>query len=682
MGVVCAFAFFFAVLLFFSRLELQLSQSWYMADSSYYYSILLSSQGERPYTDFQPRYTPGLFYLNAVIFNLFGTRMSFVRWGVAAFWFMDLVGLYLVARFFMPRKFAAVSPILGLLWGPLDFGVPWASWYSIPPAIFSLFFMLKYIESGRDRNLLWAGIAAGISFFFKQSTGAFTMIFLAVAYIFCGGASLKSRAPAATESKAVLALRILGVISGCFIFPLLLMWNYAGPTRDKLFNLAPLASLGVFLIALIARGHRKEKVEAAGYANFWRFLAPPALAGATFLGVTLLWFPAAAAGIGAVDLIKYLLMLKRPDFVFVGSALDLTPSASAQTFAPVFFFLSLSLMGGILLMRARLWLRLLLAAGLVAIEVAALIIRPAFAEYLFARLSETSAWMVFTLHFGVLAYLAAKAFSRKRAAGQFRNLSPLIAVLIFCDFFFLQLFPLNSPIHLRWATNAWFVLAAWAAYAFYKRLPSIEAGKVKTTLHKCVRYAFAVVPISLYFAFGALFMFLPRAFNIGFFLQLNKPDQFRSESLVSLIKARPRVHVIFRPKKLVRPALERVDVKLPERFAGALEEVVKYIEERTRPNDFVFGPNLNFINFATGRPSPLSENYFFPGWVNRREEVEMMKLVDLTQPRYVIFFAGDDSTDVMGYARFRIYYPYMAKYLESSYVVEKTIGPFTISRRQ
>lgn len=104
-------------------------------------------------------------------------------------------------------------------------------------------------------------------------------------------------------------------------------------------------------------------------------------------------------------------------------------------------------------------------------------------------------------------------------------------------------------------------------------------------------------------------------------------------------------------------------------------------EKRTGPNDYIFGPNLNFINYAADISSPLNENYFFPGWVTKREEAEMMREVGLLKPRYVIFYAATESTDVLSYNRFRTYFPLFARYLESGYVVEKQIGPFGIARR-
>lgn len=683
-AIVCIFILFFALLLFFSRRESNLHKPSNLGDSSYYYSILLTSQGYRPYVDFEPRYSPGLFYLNALIFKAFGIRMSFVRLGVALFWMLDLVGLYLVARFLMPRRFAVLPPLLGLLWGPLDLMMPWASWYSIPPAIFSLYFTLAYIRERKAQSLFLAGVAAGISFFFKQSTGVYAMMFIAVAYALIydplkNGSAAEAREP--SQPKSVLILRVIAVFFGCFVFPILLMRSNAG-SREIVFHLAPLATLGTFLLVLIVRSHVKAEASHAGGEGLRAFLAPPALAGAGFFGVAILWFPIAAPGIGVVELVKYLFMLNRSLFVSIGVTHDFTPRASMSTFAPVLLLLSVSVAGVILMLRARPWLRLALAAGLISGEVAVLMAFPELREYFSRQMPQTSASMVLVLHFAALAYLAYKSFSKRLSQEEPADLFPLIAVLVFCNFFFLQLFPLNSMIHMQWAVNSWFVAAAWMAYALYKCIPEPVSGRAMSILRGSVGFALTAAPIFLYFAYGSLLALVPQVCDVGILLPKDKQVPREERSVFAKIKDLPQAKIIVRPKKLARPDLERVDVYLPVWYSQMLEDTVEYLTERTGPDEFIFGPNLNFINFVAARPSPLSENYFFPAWVTRKEEAEKLALLDLRQPTYVIFYTGLDSADILGYPRFRAYYPRIAAYLESNYDLEKTIGLFAIARRK
>ncbi len=673
-AVLCVFALFAFALLFFSRFDMRFHQPAYMADSGLYYPILLTSHGERPYADFDLRYTPGLFYLNALLFDVFGVRMSVVRWGIAVFWLFDLIGLHLVARFIMPRKFALIAPAMALLWGPLNRWAPWASWYSVPPAIFSLFFTLKYAERGRTADLLLAGIAGGVTFFFKQSTGALAMVSLVVVYVVASGLH---GSDSAGKSKLVLSLRILGVIFGCFLFPQVMM-RHNIRSNHIAFHLLPLGTLGLLLIAIIIRTFREQGGGTGNSACFRNFIVPPALAAAAFLIVTALWFPVASEGFGAVRLMKYLLMFEKPLFVYVGARLRLTPTGLFETLAPAAFYLGLSLLGAIFFLKSKVWVRMGLALALVAAGVTVALVRPDVMDNMFSRVALTSAGMVLTLHFVALIYLIAKTLLRADGADSVRKVMPLLTVLIFSNFFFLQLFPFNSFIHLRWAINPWFVLTAWLAYGFYGWMQRADADKARSALVKGLRYAVAVVPIALYFGLTILFNLATGFFT---FTVPARPVEAGGELSSAWDKIRALAHVEIHPKQLVRPDLKRVDVRIPVELAQEMQILVKYLREHTGPDDMVFGPSLNFINFAADIPSPLKENHFFLGWVGPRDEIEICQLIDVSRPKYVIFFDSGDPADAFGLRRFVIDFPNLATYLDTRYAFDVKIGPFTVARR-
>jgi hypothetical protein len=591
------------------------------------------------------------------------------------FWLLDLVGLYLVARFIMPRKFALIAPAMALLWGPLNRWAPWASWYSVPPAIFSLFFTLKYAEHGRRSDLLLAGIAGGVSFFFKQSTGALAMVSLVVAYVVSSGFH---RSESAGDSKLVLLLRILGVIAGCFLFPLLMMRNNIR-SNHIVFHLLPMGTLGLFLITVIIRAF-KERASRAGKGVCLRsFIVPPALAAVAFLVVTALWFPVASEGFGVVRLARYLLMLENPLFVYVGSRLKLTPTGLLETLAPAAFYLGLSLLGGIFSMRTSVLARVGLALALAAAGFAVILVRPDLLDNMFSQLALTSAGMVLTLHFVALIYLVAKTLFRADSADSVRKVLPLLIVLIFSNFFFLQLFPFNSFIHLRWAINPWFVLAAWTSYGFYGWMRRTDADRVRGAFLKGLRYAVAVVPISLYFGLTILLTLATALFTFTVPARSVEPGGELSSAWANI---RARAPAVVRLKQLARPELDRVDVRIPAELAQEMEILVKYLKGHTGLNDMVFGPSLNFINFAADIPSPLKENHFFLGWVDPREEIEICRLVDVSRPKYIIFFDSGDPADAFGLRRFTIDFPNLAAYLDTRYVFDVKIGPFTVARRK
>ncbi len=620
--------------------------------------------------------------MNSFLFTVFGIRMSVARMGIAVFWLLDLIALYLVARVLMPRKFAVLAPFLALLWSPIAHWVPWASWYSIPAAMFSLFFMLKYLQEERKRHIALAGLAAGISFFFKQSTGTYALVAMMAIYCVCG---LQTRSEEPDKSGqttiSVLLLRVTGIILGFFVFPLLLLRDYS-KIGHIVFLLIPLASLGILSLAVVFRFHKAKEVRARTSGNYQDFFLPPAIAVVVFFGVFALWCPIASRGFGFLNLVDYLLMLRKSDFVYAGSILKLTPPPSFATFVPVLFYCSLGMMGALFIWRARPAWRALVFGAILSGDICLLLLLPEAKPYILASLQGTSAWMVLFLHLFTLFYLLRTLFLNAHDAGQLRRNIPLLSVLIFSNFFFLQLFPLNSLIHLRWSLNAWFLIAAWSAYKVHMALAEGKGKVVRNALDRGVRYGIAVLPITLYFGLGVIFSLLAAFFSYAFFIGLTKPGEpFRNES-AGWLKVHPRAHIEITPVRFIQPDLERVDVRMPAHTAQAFEMLVKYIKANTSPYDFVFGPNLNFINFAADVPSPLSENYFFPGWVSRAEEIEMRRLLAIYRPKFVIFFESDYPTDVMGTYKFKNLHPHVAEYLDSRYSEHLRIGPFRVAHRK
>ena len=88
--VAVLFVAFLFLLLLCSRYELNLDRGWYLTDSGIYYTMLATAEGHMPYADFMPRYTPGLYYLNALLFNTFGVRMSVVRYSGFSTWLASI----------------------------------------------------------------------------------------------------------------------------------------------------------------------------------------------------------------------------------------------------------------------------------------------------------------------------------------------------------------------------------------------------------------------------------------------------------------------------------------------------------------------------------------------------------------------------------------------------------------
>ncbi|HEY6328092.1 MAG TPA: hypothetical protein VI756_02055, partial [Blastocatellia bacterium] len=72
--------------------------------------------GDVPYRDFLYNYTPGLLWLNALLFRLLGTSLMTARAGVYLTKIISAVLLYLVGTRYLNRWLALVPVLMMLAW--------------------------------------------------------------------------------------------------------------------------------------------------------------------------------------------------------------------------------------------------------------------------------------------------------------------------------------------------------------------------------------------------------------------------------------------------------------------------------------------------------------------------------------------------------------------------------------
>jgi hypothetical protein len=135
-------------------------------------------RGEVPYRDFHTGYTPGLFYLNAWLFEIFGVQVQVVRSALAVLHAAEMSALYWLARRLTGA--AAAGGLVALCvvaFRPIAtgafalFNVPYAGWYA--QAVATLALVVTLTAASRDRGWIAAGAVWGLVFCFKQNTGLF-----------------------------------------------------------------------------------------------------------------------------------------------------------------------------------------------------------------------------------------------------------------------------------------------------------------------------------------------------------------------------------------------------------------------------------------------------------------------------------------------------------------------------
>ncbi len=161
--------------------------------------------GALPYRDFTTYYTPGIFYLFAGAFKLFGTNLLVIRYLMAVLRGLCALLLYVLARRVAPWPLAWLPFFFIFLFDawPIE-PEPHPSW---PSLVASLLTMECVVRHMRTRLLYWlalAGAAAGVAYFFKQNIGAFTAIGLG------GYVLLRPRAHAGLCLRAVQLAFVVG----------------------------------------------------------------------------------------------------------------------------------------------------------------------------------------------------------------------------------------------------------------------------------------------------------------------------------------------------------------------------------------------------------------------------------------------------------------------------------------
>ncbi len=130
-------------------------------------SALRVLQGELPHRDFDELYTGGLSYLNALAYMVWGIKLSSIR-TMFLLWSLVFIGvLHRVVRRLLPPGVAEITLLASLAWGLTNYFEAMPSWYNLYCIVFGLAAMLRYMDSGQTRWLIWVGFWGGASLLFK-----------------------------------------------------------------------------------------------------------------------------------------------------------------------------------------------------------------------------------------------------------------------------------------------------------------------------------------------------------------------------------------------------------------------------------------------------------------------------------------------------------------------------------
>ncbi len=232
------------------------------------YAIWRVAEGELPYRDFQQMYPPSLFFLGGFLFRLFGSDLAVLRYLVLATKAATCVMVYVGARRISGRAFALIAyavavALLGIAWPILT--TPYASFFGTALCLAGL---LSFLAS--ERRLLYgcaiAGLCFGIAATFKQTTGAFAFLALALFLLVDEGEG-------GSRPGRILATLVRTSRWFVLLFAAAVSVFYLAP-RNPLGNLALLLAPVLFLTGHLAlRELRRPPAPENQLRSFWGLVA-------------------------------------------------------------------------------------------------------------------------------------------------------------------------------------------------------------------------------------------------------------------------------------------------------------------------------------------------------------------------------------------------------------------------
>lgn len=573
--------------------------SWYwidLIDEGYF--IYLGSRvqaGDLPYRDFDSYYTPGIFYLYAWTFDLFGTSVLPVRILMSAVRVLWALLLYRLTRRVAPWPFA-VLPFLAV--AAVDaapvFPEPHPSWPAILATLAMIEAVMRHHEGGGRKWIVVAGMLAGVTFDFKQNVGAFSALAL--------GAYLLLREREQTgwllvAAQAMFALMLVVAVTT-------LLW----PGWSVYLAVAVWLPLVMTLGLLLWSAWTRTRIE--GWSEgVLPFMLDALAAGVAFVVVTLAWLVPLATALGVSGV---------PWGVFVGhvnqGALILPLDPPPPGTRPVLLVglwlpMLVATLAGWRGLRSPWTLGGALAATVLIVLLpvmptadAAIVEDPGFYPWLPYLSDELGGLFTYLPSLGAWLGLAMLLTAIVRRA----PLQPLAWYLLIGTLSILALYPRVDTVHAMFAGPPLLVVGAWGLARIYRALTL----RVPLPARLLVYVSLLVVPIAAV---------LPHAYW----------------RFVTIVHADPRSPL---PPAYVDLGLERAPVRLPEHIATSVRGAVRFIQEGTPPGEpFFTYAVVPLFNFLADRPNPTRFNHFIAGALTPSDLQAVIQDLDRAKPRYILW---------------------------------------------
>jgi hypothetical protein len=534
--------------------------------------------GALPYRDFTTYYTPGIFYLFAAAFKLFGTNLLVIRYLMAILRGLCALLLYVLTRRIAPWPLAWLPFIVIFLvdaW-PIE-TEPHPSWPSLVACLLTMECVVRHM---RTRQLYWLALAggmAGVAYVFKQNIGAFTAIGLG------GYVLLRPRARVSVWLRTWQMAFVIGTA--------LLVTAVMREGLDAL-SFAGLWLPVMVILGLLMYRAVREAPEADGSV-----LADALVSGGSFTLVTAAWLAPLMVALGP---------WQTPLGLFVGEVDQASIASAFADFTPGIppLLLAVIWISAVLVLRRQTrWQVLVTAIGLTAVVLGLPIWQgPRDVLTKDPLFQPVVGWL--DVNFGTLSlYLPSMAvwagIAGLLAYGGRR--SPLPYFVLFGALSSLTLYPRVDLLHSIVSSPAALVAGAGTLAHVYRGFFGWRRNLLMATL-----ILVSVATVAPQVAWRVATLVSPE----------DTGTRFDYESL----------------------DLASAPVSVPRLSAQDMRNVVAYLDAGTPPGEplFVY-PVAPLMNFLADRPNPTPFDHYLPGTLTPEDFDTVIAALQAARPRYVMW---------------------------------------------
>jgi dolichyl-phosphate-mannose-protein mannosyltransferase len=616
--------------------------------------------GALPYRDFSTPYTPLFFYLNALLFRIFGRDVVVLRVSVALARLGLMLLMYLLGRRVMPPAFALLP--LGMLFLEDQMPGVWEThpaWWATLALVSAVWCGCRYRESGRLRWWIAAGSCAALGAGFKQNLGFFTVAALL-------GLALVEQGELPPLSPPKPLAQLVGLLPSWLASGLA---RWAGPGYLLLLGLgvgwmmrayldgllvalfvAPLLALGLERLVAARRAGKMEPTEARG--RLAASVARLGLLGLLFGGLTLLWLvplvlalgPAEtpfAGFVGAIETAGYYWPVEelRPT-VWPALGLVAVPTAAIWVLSrrwPGWW--RAGLVGGLLAL-ATFWAQSILRRSAE--------VHPSGFKAALLLSVQASGNLVLYLPLGAFWGAFWGLARGGETSGRAFNLRWLLLAGCLLE---LNQYPRLDETHLLFSGLLTWVAGAYALWRLQRwLLGGVTAARVA--------WSAALFLTLLALPLAAVW---PSLDARRADLVLRQPGGARFEVPTYVWLGLPGLSV------------NEIDI-----FAEKYQRIAAYFDENSRPGERIFVyPAAPLFYYLLDRPNATRFNHFFPGLLSGADEDETIARLEETPASWVIWDSFGEGYWVTGRA-----YNRLTDYIWDAYEPVESIGGYEIMRRK